>query len=216
MLKIKTCLAAALLIGSTVAFGGNPDRIGQAGATQLNINPWARSSGLGWGSVSSVRGLESMFVNVGGLAYVEKTELAFANTSWLVGTGVQINSFGIAQNLNGDGVLGLSVMTTDIGEIEITTTDLPEGGIGTVSPRLTNIGVSYSQKFTSTISGGVLVRVHSEAITNVRSQGIAIDAGIQYTETSNKKDKLKKNDIKFGISLKNVGPLKVMVFLLRL
>jgi hypothetical protein len=124
---------------------------------------------------------------------------------WL-GQEFKSTAFGIAQNLNGDGVLGLSVMTTDIGEIEITTTDLPEGGIGTVSPRLTNIGVSYSQKFTSTISGGVLVRVHSESITNVRSQGIAVDAGIQYTETSNKKDKLKKNDIKFGISLKNVGP----------
>ncbi|MBO6518320.1 MAG: PorV/PorQ family protein [Bacteroidia bacterium] len=191
---------------ATASFAGNPDRIGQAGATQLLINPWAQSSGLGWSAVSNVRGLESMFFNVGGLAHSSRTELGFTNTNWLSGSGISINSFGFSQSLGGEGVLGLSVMTMDLGEIEVTTVEQPEGGLGTINPRNTNIGLGYAKKFTKTISGGVLVRVHSEAIPNASVQGIAIDAGIQYTETSNKKDKLKKNDIKFGISMKNVGP----------
>jgi hypothetical protein len=206
--NLIACLALALMLGGTIssALAGNPDRIGQSGANQLIMNPWARSSGWGWASVSSVRGLEASYLNMGGLAYLDKTEIAFANTNWLSGSGISINTFGIAQSLAGEGVLSLSVMTTSMGEIEITTVDQPEGGLGSVNPRLTNIGVGYAKRFTESISGGVLVRIHSESIANAGAQGVAIDAGIQYTETSNKLDKLKQNDIKFGISMKNVGP----------
>lgn len=191
---------------ATTAFAGNPDRIGQSGANQLVMNPWARSAGWGWAGVAGVSGLEATFMNVGGLAHVDKTQILFSNTRWLVGSDISVNSFGIAQSLGSEGVLGLSVMSTNIGEIEITTVDQPEGGVGSVSPRLTNLGIAYAKKFTHSISGGVLVRIHSENIPNATTQGMAIDAGIRYTETSNKKDKLKKDDIKFGISLKNVGP----------
>lgn len=205
MLKRVYTVAAALLI-SGAALAGNPDRIGQAGATQLLINPWAQTSGFGWAATSNVRGIESTFFNVGGLAHSKKTELAFSNTNWLVGTDVQINAFGFAQSLGGEGVLSMTVMTMDMGDIEVTTVEQPGGGLGTISPRNTNIAIAYAKKFTRTISGGVLVRVHSEAIPNASVQGIALDAGIQYTETSDKSDKLKKDDIKFGISMKNVGP----------
>jgi hypothetical protein len=198
----------ALLVSSfsLAATAGNPDRIGQSGASQLMINPWAMSSGLGWAAQSNIRGLEASFYNMGGLAHTSKTELGFSNTNWLVGTGVQINAFGFAQSLGGEGVLALTVMTMDLGEIEVTTVEQPNGGLGTINPQNTNIGLGYAKKFTKTISGGVLVRVHSEAIPNASVQGIAIDAGIQYSETSDKTDKLKKDDIKFGISMKNVGP----------
>lgn len=202
----KLYITLTIALSASISFAGNPDRIGQAGATQLLINPWAQTSGMGWASVSSVRGLESTFLNVGGLAYSKRTELSFSNTNWLVGSGVSINSFGFSQSLGGEGVLGLSVMTMDLGEIEVTTVEQPEGGLGTINPKNTNIGLAYAKRFTTSISGGVLVRVHSEAIPNASVTGIAIDAGIQYTETSDKSDKLKKDDIKFGISLKNVGP----------
>ena len=43
---VSLALAALAMAGGTVK-AGNPDRIGQAGATELLINPWARSSGWG-------------------------------------------------------------------------------------------------------------------------------------------------------------------------
>lgn len=205
-IRKTAAFVAVSLLALCTAVAGNPDRIGQAGATQLLINPWARTSGLGWAGVSSVRGLEASFLNVGGLAHARKTELNFSNTNWLVGSDIRINAFGFAQTLGGEGVISMTVMTTNLGEIEVTTVEQPEGGLGTINPQFTNIGLAYAKRFTTSISGGVLVRVHSESIPNARTQGIAIDAGIQYNETSNKSDKLKKNDIKFGISLKNVGP----------
>ena len=107
----KIIILSIILSASTALFAGNPDRIGQAGATQLNINGWGKSSGWGWAAVSSTRGLESIYNNIGGLAYTPKTEIIFSRTSWLMGSDININTFGFAQNLGGNGVLGVSIMS---------------------------------------------------------------------------------------------------------
>jgi len=110
-----------------------------------------------------------------------------------------ISSFGFSQKIGESGVLGLAVMSMNFGEIEITTVDLPDGGIGTYSPRFMNIGVSYARTFSNSIYGGVTLKMISEQISNLGANGLALDAGIQYVTGS-------KDNLKFGISLKNVGP----------
>jgi hypothetical protein len=201
----KIIILSIILSAASSVFAGNPDRIGQAGATQLNINGWGRSSGWGWAAVSSSQGLESLYNNLGGLAYTDNTEIIFSRTAWLMGSDISINTFGFSQNVGG-GALGVSVMSYDMGDIPITTVEQPDGGIGTYKPRFTNITAGYSKRFTQEISGGIGFKVFSESITNVKAQGVAIDAGIQYISTFKKDEKLKKDDIKFGISLKNIGP----------
>ena len=202
----KLIVLAAILSITATSFAGNPDRIGQAGATQLNINGFGRSSGWGWAAVSSAAGLESIYNNIGGLAYTPRTEIIFSRTAWLVGSDININTFGFAQELGGSGVLGVSIMSFDIGDIPITTIEQPDGGLGTYSPQFTNISVAYSKRFTESISGGIGLKVFSESITNAKAQGVGIDAGIQYITTLKKDQDLKTNDVKFGVSLKNIGP----------
>jgi hypothetical protein len=192
-------VAALGLLASLPVSAGNPDRAGSAGATQLLINPWARSSGWGLANSASVRGVEAMFGNIAGLSRVNKTEILFSNTQWLSGSDVQVNSVGVGQKLGTSGVLGISATVMSFGEIEVRTYDVPEGGVGTFSPNMANIGLSYSKSFSNSISGGLLVRVVSEAISNVRSQGICFDAGIHYVTGP-------QDNMHFGIALKNVGP----------
>ncbi len=202
----KLIILSILVSASTVLFAGNPDRIGQAGATQLNINGFGRSSGWGWAAMSSVSGLEGIYNNIGGLARTDNTEIIFSRTAWLMGSDININTFGFAQSIGGSGALGVSIMSYDIGEIPITTYEQPDGGIGTYKPRFTNITAAYSKRFTQEISGGIGFKVFSESITNAKAQGLGIDAGIQYITTLRKDEKVKENDVKFGISLKNIGP----------
>lgn len=205
---LRTCfmaLLAGLIAQPTMA--GNPDRAGQAGATELLINPWARSSGFGSANTASVRGLEAQYLNVAGMAFTRKTEVLFSNTQWLVGSGVMINSFGLSQKIGEAGVVGLGIMNMSFGEIDITTTDLPEGGIGTFSPNFLNIGVSYAKNFSNSINGGVTVRIINQNISNLSATGVAFDFGISYTTRLGNRDKEKnKDNLQFGISLKNVGP----------
>jgi len=189
-------------------FAGNPQRAGQAGASELLINPWARTSGWAGANVAGVRGIEGIYSNVAGLAFTQKTELIFAQTSWLqYGSNMfnaddavsNISSFGLSQKIGESGVLGFAVMSMDFGDIEITTVDLPDGGIGTYSPKFMNMALSYAKIFSNSIYGGVTVKMISEQISNVGASGIALDAGIQYVTGE-------KDNVKFGISLKNVGP----------
>jgi len=116
-----------------------------------------------------------------------------------VGSGIRINSFGLGQKLGESSVLGLTVMNMNFGDIPITETDLPEGGIGTFSPNYTNIGLSYAKAFSNSIYGGLTVRLVSEAIYNVKAQGVSFDAGIRYVTGE-------KDNVRFGIALRNVGP----------
>jgi len=197
----RKAMVAAVLLGLAVtpAFAGNPDRAGSAGATQLLINPWARSAGWGLANTASVRGVEAMYGNVAGLSMVNKTEILFCNTRWLSGSGTTINSVGFGQKMGASGVLGISATTMGFGELEVTTVNDPAGGRGTFSPTMANIGISYAKSFSTSIHGGLLVRMVSESIANVRSQGVCFDAGIQYVTGA-------KENIHFGIALKNVGP----------
>jgi len=187
------------VLSSIPAMAGNPDRAGAAGATQLLINPWARSAGWGLANSASIRGVEAMYGNVVGLAMVNKTEVLFTNTRWLEGSGVKINSIGLGQKLGASGVLGLTATMMSFGEIDVRTYDSPEGGLGTFRPTMANIGLSYAKSFSNSIHGGILVRMVSESIANVRTSGVCFDAGIHYVTGPT-------DNVHFGIALKNVGP----------
>ena len=118
---------AAILLSPMGLKAGNEDRIGTAGATQLLVNPWARSSGLANSGVASVVGIEGSFMNVAGLAFTRKTEIMFTNTDWMSGSDISINAVGLSQRVGESGVVGLSVMSIDFGDFITATTDNPEG-----------------------------------------------------------------------------------------
>ena len=179
---------------------GNPDRVGSAGADQLLINPWVKSSGWGGANSASVMGLESLYGNVAGLAFVDKTELIFARTSWIA--DIPINSFGFAQRMNESSVLALAITSISIADIDRTTELLPDGGIGTYTISATNLNLGYSKTFSNSIYGGFAVIAIIEGTSDVSASGIALDAGIQYVTGS-------QDHVKFGIALKNVGPTMV-------
>ncbi|NOX47070.1 MAG: PorV/PorQ family protein [Chlorobi bacterium] len=197
-------LVAIFLIGVITiplhnANAGNKDRAGQAGAGELLINPWAGSSGWGGVNVANTKGLESIYNNIAGLAFTAKTELIFANTSWMKGADINLMSFGLSQRVGDAGVIGLSVMSMNFGDIDIRTVDQPEGGIGKFSPRYMNISIAYAKAFSNSIYGGINFKIITESIADANAQGMAIDAGIQYVTGD-------LENIKFGISLRNVGP----------
>lgn len=188
-----------MLLPNIRIFAGNEDRSGQAGASELLINPWARSSGWGGVNTANARGLDAIFTNVAGLAFTQKTEVIFSQTQWLKGSDINISSFGFSQKAGETGVIGISIMAMSFGDILIRTVDQPEGGIGNFSPKFINIGVSYAKAFSNSIYGGINFKIISESIADASAEGIAVDAGIQYVTGPT-------DNIKFGISMKNVGP----------
>ena len=196
----KLFLLSAFLLGvPSITFAGNGDRVGSAGATELLINPWGRSAGWADAGVSCVNGVDAIYTNIAGLAFTDKTQIRFDRTNWLGGAGININSAGLAQRVSDNSVISVSVMAMNFGDIQITTVDLPEGGIGNFSPTYSNFNVGYAREFSNSIYGGINFKVISESISNLRGTGVAIDAGIRYVTGE-------EDQVKFGITLKNVGP----------
>jgi hypothetical protein len=199
--RLFSLALAALLIQTGSVKAGNPDRAGQAGASELLINPWARSSGWGGANSGSARGLEAQFLNVAGIAFTKKTEAIFSHTNLMQGSGMSINAFGLSQKAGEGGVIGVSLMSLSFGDIKVTTNDIPEPGQAYYTPQFLNLGLSYAKIFSNSIYGGMTVKIISESISNVTASGIALDAGIQYVTGTNED----RDNVKFGISLKNVG-----------
>lgn len=200
-MKIKSAfiLGAALITGFTVQ-AGNEDRVGSAGASHMLVNPWARSSAFGDAGIASVNGLEATFTNIAGLAFTDKTQIKFNYSNWMGAAGVALNSAGIAQRVSEQDVIAISVQSMNYGDIMITTVANPEGNIGFFSPRANVFNVGYARSFSEHIYGGVNFKVISENISNLKANGIALDAGIRYVTGE-------QDQIKFGITLKNVGPV---------
>jgi hypothetical protein len=140
-----------------------------------------------------------MYLNVGGLAFVKSTEVAFTYTDYLSGSDVSINTVGLAQRIGETGAIGLTISSYGFGDIRRTTTNTPDGDGSTFNVNMVNIGLSYAKAFSNSIYGGMTLKVISESIENLRSNGIAIDAGIKYVTGD-------RDQLKFGITLKNVGP----------
>ncbi len=205
------CAVVGLLSYAGQSFAGNRDRSGQAGAASLLIDPWARTNGWGNAGVAEIRGMESVYSNVAGLAFVKKTELGFSRTQYLTGSncGININAIAIGQSLSKKdkatgrkikdfGVIGISVFMMNFGDIPITTVDQPEGNMGNFSPRYFNIGIHYAKSFNQYIHGGVSIKIVNESVSDLSATGVAIDAGVQYLAGP-------YENFKIGVALKNIG-----------
>jgi hypothetical protein len=198
-LKYIITIISIIFVGSIHSYAGNKQRIGQAGASELLINPWARSSALGDANIANISGFESTFINVAGTARLNSMQLVFSNTNWLKGSDTHINSFGISKKIGKKGALSLSIMALDWGEIATTTVVQPNGDGSKFHPVYTNIGISYAKEFSHKIYGGITVKVINESIKNLQATGVTFDAGLQYITGA-------KEQIKFGVVMKNVGP----------
>jgi hypothetical protein len=195
----KILIFLSIILGGFCTVQAQPEGVGQTGGMQLLFNTWGRSSGFMGLNVASSDGIESTTVNPAGLGTTQGTELVFANTNWLIGSEIRGNSFGFSQAIGGGSVLGLSVNALSMGDFIRTTVNNPDGTLGTFSPSMVNLGVSYAKQFTDNIYVGTTIRILSESTPEVSAGGVSFDAGIQYRAGD-------KDKVKLGISLRNVGP----------
>lgn len=193
----KAALAVCFLGLSLQAVAGNKDRTGQAGATELLINPWAQSTGVFGLNTAYVSGIEAMKNNIAGLAFVDKTDIGVSHGIYLTGSQVSINDLGVAQKLGNAGVVGLNIMSVSFGDITMTDYNNPEG-YGTYHPQFLNIELGFAKEFSNSVHAGVAATFVSEQVSNINATGACFEAGIQYVTG-------KRDNFHFGVTLRNLG-----------
>jgi len=193
----KAALAICMLGLSIQSFAGNKDRSGQAGATEMLINPWAQSTGVFGQDVAYVSGIQAMKDNIAGLAGVEKTDVGLSHVVYLTGTNVSINDLGIAEKVGNAGVIGVNVMSMGFGDITVTDFNNPEG-TGTYHPQFLNFELGFSKEFSNSVRAGIAATFVSEQLTDIHANGGSFEAGVQYVTG-------KRDNFHFGITLRNIG-----------
>lgn len=196
---ITKAILSTLSLGMTMtAFAGNKDRAGQAGATEMLINPWGQSTGVFGLDVANIKGLAAMKVNIAGLSFAEDLEMGVSHTRYLSGSGISVNNAGMAYRVGEGTVIGVNAMSMSFGEIAVTDIDHPEGNGATYRPSFLNVSLGFSHKFSDRIRGGVNGTFITEQIGNIGAVGAAVDAGIMYVTG-------KDENMHIGVTLRNAG-----------
>ncbi len=189
-------LLSSLCPGLAVA--GNQDRTGTAGAAELFIPVGARGIAMGAASNEFINGVEALYFNPAGLSRMSHgVEGLFSHMSYIADVNVEYGAIGISAG--SFGFLGFSLKSVAFGDIPVTTEDFPDGTGQLYSPTFLNIGATYSNLLTDRISVGVTATLISEKIMSTSASGIALSAGVQYSN-------LGVQGLGLSVVVKNIGP----------
>ncbi len=186
------------LVSWSIVFGSGPEKAGTAGAAELRIPVDARYLAMGGSPVSMVTGLESVFWNPAGLDFSESNVNAmFSYRKYIA--DMNINNVAVSGRFGDLGSLGLSFKYLDIGDINVTTMDQPDGTGQILTPNFFVVGLVYSNRITDRVAIGVTFNLISESFGRVDATGFGIDAGVQY------RNLMDIQGLALGVVVKNLG-----------
>jgi opacity protein-like surface antigen len=191
----KICLATVLVASTVVTTMPAQSKVGTTAAQFLGISMGAKAIAMGSAFVASREDVSSLYWNPGAFVQANKSEFAFANTEWLVGT--KIRWAGLMLNLDGDNAVGLSMTQLDYGEEDVNTVALPEGTGERWNAKDLAIGLSYARRLTDHFSIGGTAKYVNQTIYNESASSITFDLGLLFVTDF--------NGLRIGMSMSNFG-----------
>jgi len=180
-------------------FGGGQNRAGTAAAPELRIPVGSRYLAMAGANISSVNGLESIYWNPAGVDAIETSANAiFSYRQYFADMNM---SFAAVSGRFGDlGSLGVSFRDLNIGQINVTTMDQPDGNGQIINPTYFILGLTYSKQLTDRISVGANFNLINESWPGVSATGFSVDVGVEY------RNLFSVPDFDLGVVVKNLGP----------
>lgn len=198
-LKYISLMLLLLLTTASLLHAGGGNRNGTGGASELLIPVGVRGIGLGGANTSTTMGIEALYWNPAGISRTEKTaEATFSYMKYIADMGVTYGA--VSTNIAGFGALALSIKSLSFGDIDVTTTQNPDGTGQTFNPQFLTVGLSYARSLSDRVSVGMTGNVILENIAQVSATGIAFNVGVMYENLGD------INGLSLGVVLKNLGP----------
>ncbi|MBI4810774.1 MAG: PorV/PorQ family protein [Ignavibacteriales bacterium] len=185
-----------VFISNTIA--GRADKAGTAAASELLIPVGARLIGLSGASLANVYGMEAIYLNPAGLsALASQHGVMFSHMMYIA--DIDIEYFAAATKLTSIGCVGFSLKSLNVGDIQITTEDQPDGTGEITSPTFLVIGGTFSRQISDHISVGFSANYIYEKMASVSASGIAFNLGVQYNGIGG------IDGLSVGATVKNIG-----------
>jgi hypothetical protein len=158
-------------------YGFQFSKAGTAGLQFLKIAVGARDAALSEASTSLTNDVTSVFVNPGGLAFVERPEAFASRVQWLAGSRLDAAAIGMPL---GSFVVAAHVAHFGIEEFEETTVQQPEGTGRSVSAGDVIVGLAAARRFTDRLTIGLQLKYVRENLDNESFSNILFDVGAVY------------------------------------
>lgn len=188
-----------VIVCTVSASAGAANRTGTSGASELLVPIGARDIAMGGAAVASARGVDALFWNPAGTAFVRSSaEFYFSHMSYIADIGMDYGA--VSASMEGFGVVSLSLKAFSIGEIPVTTTLHPDGNGQMFTPQYFTVGLSYARKLSERVAIGLTTNLVSERLGDVSATGLAFNVGVMYENLAN------IDGLHIGVAVSNIGP----------
>lgn len=194
--KTFLLIVALFLLTFQSVMAGNENRLGTAGAPELLIPVGSRGTALGGAVVANSYGIDAIYWNPAGLAWLEGTEAMAAILPYIA--DIDVTYFAIGQQIEDFGTLALSVKVVSIGEIVETTDAFPNGTGSIFEPTMVSIGLTFAKAVSTQVNFGITGRYLREDIFQVSASGLSFDFGFTYEP--------RVYGLTLGLAILNFGP----------
>lgn len=150
-------------------------KTGTTAAKFLGIGIGARANAMGGSFSSLANDASAMYWNPAGIANLNVYQGIFTYTKMFA--DINLNYFGVVIPAGDWGNFGLNVTALNIGDMEVTTEENPDGIGLTFSAGSYAFGLSYARKITDDFIIGMNVKYIRENISNSSADGISFDVG---------------------------------------
>ena len=178
-LRFVAVVLAALLGGAGLASSARAQtKTGTTTMGFLHIEPSPRMAAQGNAAATAREGVMSAYYNPGALGFLNGSSAEFAHSQWLA--DIDYNFAGVALRFTPSQTLALTVTQLSSGEMDVRTTDQPEGTGERFSVNDLAIGVGYGRQFTDRFAGGLNIKYVREQIWHTAASTVALDMGVIY------------------------------------
>ena len=178
-IKIYNVFVLIMLLATSL-FGQATDvsKRGTTAAPFLSIGQGTRATGMGSAYVALANDPSALYWNPAGITKVNGVGFLVDHTKWFA--DIDYNFIGITYNLGDFGTIGASFTTSNIGEMNVTTIEKPEGTGETFTATDAAFSFAWAIQLTENFSIGFNPKFVYQNIWKTSSTAIAIDLGVQY------------------------------------
>ena len=190
-MKRILCMAAAVLLVASVMLGTSAEardvpeiiksedfrKLGLASFPFMKVSQTARAAAMGDAFAAVTDDINSIHFNPAGLVYVKHAAYQFSYTNWLVDTAFY--SGAVAYNTP-KGVIGVSFVSFDAGDMEERTIFSPQGTGEMINAGATAVGFAYAFRPTDKLGLGVRGVYVSETLHHDQMTSVMLDVGTHF------------------------------------
>jgi len=197
---MKKMIISLIVITLTVSGFSQTSRVnskrGTTAATFLSIGQGARAIGMGSAFVALSDDPSGIYWNPAGITKTEGFGLVVDHTAWFA--DINYNYLAMTYNLGNMGTLGASFTISDIGEMNVTTIESPDGDGRKFGVSDASFSLAWALQITDNFAIGFNPKYIYQGIWTMSASTFALDLGVKYVTPF--------DDAILAMSISNFGP----------